>query len=400
MPGIRRLLRVAVLLPLVSLALWAVIQPDQLTGQGIGPALVLAGLAAAPALLVYKPRRSGSRDDLPAALVVFLLCQSAFHSVSYFLCDQSLYPMQAGPFRLVEPGILPALAALLISWQYGWLGGLAAASSAIAVHLITAMLVIRYWPGPASADLPLLRPDLMYSLCLMAAYLGQALRKQQHRQAEAHSQWRTLAATAEVLAVERERHRVAEALQHDLLQTLNTLQTQLDGLSSGEQINAADAPDQMRNLNQRYRHVLWATDAMIARLQATPLREMTLPDALHVLVDMTAERLGLAAEVQVHAALADLPEQNALVLYHVADQVLAHIAGHENLSRINLHLVGVDKGVTLTLHDDGICPYQHSGGVEGDLEGVEACLALLGGRLCTHTGEEGNTLAVWLPHTH
>ncbi len=392
--AVQRLLRVSVLLPFVSLGLWAWTQPQRLMGQGAVPVLLLIALAAAPALLVYMSRTAGKRDDW--AVLLFLLCQSAFNSLLYFLGDPLLHPMQAGPFRLVEPGMLLLLAAVFVSWQYGWIGGLAAASSAIVIHLVTATLTLRFWPDLGTIDLPLLRPDLMYGLCLMMAYVGQAWRRQQHRQVQQHSQWRVMAATAEVLAVERERQRVAETLQHDLLHTLNALQTQLDGLSDSAQASASDAPDQVRALQQHYRRALWTTDALVARLQAAPLREMALPDALHVLMDMTAERLGLAVDMQVQALPADLPEQNALVLYHVADQALAHIAGHRHLSRINLHLLGVERGITLTLHDDGACPDRRCSG-DSDLEGAEACLALLGGRLCAHTDERGNTLAVWLP---
>jgi signal transduction histidine kinase len=246
---------------------------------------------------------------------------------------------------------------------------------------------------------PLLRPDMLFFLPLLVAYLGILFRRQQRSEAETRTQWREYAATAEVLAVERERQRVAESLQASLLRPLAALNDQLEGLASAA-LGALpeSAVERVRKARQHSRKALYTADELIEELQAAPLREMGLVEAIQTRADMMAERQGVQIDVQT----ADLPramtEQQEIVLYHVADQALSHVAHHSGVQQIHLRLAVVDQFVALTIHDDGQCQCHLNQNGHSDLASLETCTKLIGGHFCFDMQQEGgNTLAVWLP---
>ena len=92
------------------------------------------------------------------------------------------------------------------------------------------------------------------------------------------------------------------------------------------------------------------------------------------------------------------PEQQA-VLYHVADQALAHTENHEDVGRVDLRLTYIAQHVALTVHDDGNgCRCQEHGQDNYELEDIHACARLMGGHLCVDNQEDaGTTIALWMP---
>jgi signal transduction histidine kinase len=112
---------------------------------------------------------------------------------------------------------------------------------------------------------------------------------------------------------------------------------------------------------------------------------------------MMAERHGLEIDVQTTDLPRSMTEQQEIVLYHVADQALNHVANHAGVESIHLRLAVVDHFVALTVHDDGRCQC-HNEHSQTDLASLETCTKLIGGHFCFDKQQEGgNTLAVWLP---
>lgn len=402
MPGTRLLLRISVLFPIGSIFVLGLTNHWQDAGMLDGQVLWLVLIALAPVAVVYLPPIEQMLREfyLPVALSVYLVCQSALSSILHNWSLVRFDIVQLGPLYVLEPGVLLIIPPLLIAWQYGWIGALLASAAAGTIHLLTGIALHRLMPDAAQLTpmTPILRPDMLYFLPLIVAYLGILLRRQQRSQAESQSQWREYAATAEVLAVERERQRLAQSLQTSLMRPLSTLNEQLDALAGALGALPDNAAERLRKARQHSNRALFTADEMIEDLQAAPLHDMGLVEAIRTRADMMAERHGLEVDFQA----ADLPkamtQQQEIVLYHVAEQALSHVAGHADVQRIHLRLAAVDRFVALTVHDDGQCQCQAHNQGHSDLEGLETCTKLIGGHFCFDTQQQGgNTLAVWLP---
>ncbi|HSN75641.1 MAG TPA: hypothetical protein VL334_11240 [Anaerolineae bacterium] len=402
MPGTRLLLRISVLLPIASIFLLGLTNHWHEAAMADGQVVWLVLVALAPALVVYLPWIEHKLGEffLPVALSVYLVCQSLLSSLLHNWAMVRFDMVQLGPFHVLEPGVLLLIPPLLIAWQYGWVGALLASAATGTIHLATGLVLHRWMPDMAqlSPVTPILRPDVLYFLPLLVAYLGILLRRQQRSEAETRSQWREYAATAEVLAVEGERQRVAASLQASLLQPLAALNDHLEGMAGALGALPESAAERLRKARQHSRKALYTADEMIEDLQAAPLHDMGLVDAIRTRADMVSERHGLQIDVQTVDLPKEMTAQQEIVLYHVADQALNHVANHADIQHIHLRLAVVDHFIALTVHDDGQCQCQGRDQGHSDLASLETSTKLIGGHFCFHTQQEGgNTLAVWLP---
>ena len=263
----RLLLRVSVLLPIASvfmLALTHIWQEAQTPDAHIA---FLVVIAITPALIVYLPgieRRLGKRF-LPIVLGVYLVCQTTLTAVLQNMSMARFDLMQVGPIPVVEPGVLLMIPLLLIAWQFGWKGALLASASAGTLHMLIGLAIHGLMPGNKQLSLaaPILRPDLLYFLPLVVAYLGGLLRRQQRHEAETHLRWREYAATAEVLAIDRERKRLAGELRQTVLDSLSGLAQQLGLLSKAD-----PEPDALQTAQQLIREDMDTVGQLVSDLEA------------------------------------------------------------------------------------------------------------------------------------
>jgi signal transduction histidine kinase len=402
MPGTRLLLRISVLLPIASVFLLGLTSHWRDAAMADGQVVWLVLVALAPALVVYLPWIEHKLGEffLPLALSIYLVCQSLLSSLLHNWAMVRFDIVQFGPFHVLEPGVLLLIPPLLIAWQYGWIGALLAAAATGTIHLAMGLALHRWMSDMAqlSPVTPILRPDLLYFLPLLVAYLGILLRRQQRSEAETRSQWREYAATAEVLAVEGERQRVAASLQASLMQPLSALNDHLEGLAGALGALPESAAERLRKARQHSRKAIYTADEMIEELQAAPLHDMGLVDAIRTRADMVSERHGIEVDVQSVDLPKGMTAQQEIVLYHVADQALNHVANHAGVQRIHLQLAVIDHFVALTVHDDGQCQCQGRNQGHSDLASLETSTKLIGGHFCFSTQQDGgNTLAVWLP---
>lgn len=392
----RILLRVSVLLPVMSLFVlgltryWqnASVPTDQI------PWLGLAGLI--PAAWVYFPgaERRLRGAYLPASLGVYLICQSLLNGLlhNWGLLRNDM--VQIGSLGVVDPGILLIVPPLLIAWQYGWLGALSASAAAGTIHMLTGAALHLLFPSMHNLTTmrPILRPDVLYFLPLLIAYLGILVRRQQRSQTIAQSQWREYAAAAEIAAAQRERRHLARALQGDLQQPLALLNDQIAGLAA-QWPAQAEAAGQFQEVKRQAQRTRFLTEEIIDTLQSPPLHDMALLDAIHLCVDKAAERHAWEVEMETVAVPDEMTDPQAAVLFYAVEQAMAHCARAEGVEEVNVRLAVVDRTVALTVHDDGVHRQQTD-----DLDSLHACVELIGGYF--HWDAQavgGNTLAVWLP---
>jgi len=402
MPGTRLLLRISVLLPIASvfvLGLTAAWQQARIPDNQI---IALTIVALLPALIVYLPffdRRLGT-SFLAVALGLYLICQTLLSSLLHNLSLVRFDMVQLGPVTFLEPGVLLIIPPLLIAWQYGWIGALLASATVGTLHMVTGVLAHRLMADMLhlSPVTPILRPDLLYFLPLIVAYLGILLRRQLRQQEQSTVQWREFAATAEVLAVERERKRMGKQLQETLGRSLTALNDQLDTLTAALGGLPEAAADKLHKAQHQVRSDLRTTEQAIVDLQASPLSEHGLVGAIRLRADALAQLAGITVDVQTAELPTGMTPGQELVLYHVADQALKHVVHHPHVQHVDLQLTKFEGFVALTIHDDGDCLCQTTGHRPQDIEDMAARTQLIGGHFCFDSQDQGgNTFAVWLP---
>ncbi len=402
MPGTRLLLRISVLLPIASvfvLGLTAAWQQARIPDIQI---IVLTIVALLPALIVYLPlfERWLGTVFLIVALSVYLVCQTLLSSLLHNFGLVRFDMVQLGPVTFLEPGVLLIIPPLLIAWQYGWIGALLASATVGTLHMLTGVLLHRLTIHtiPLSPVTLILRPDLLYFLPLIVAYLGILLRRQLRQQEQSTVHWREFAATAEVLAVERERKRIGKQLQETLGRSLAALNEQLDTITTSVGALPEALADKLHKAQHQVRSDLQATEQAIVDLQASPLSEHGLVGAIRLRADTLAQLTGITVEVQTAELAMSMTPGQELVLYDVADQALKHVVHHPHVQHVGLQLTKIERFVALTIHDDGDCLCQAAGHRPQDIEDMEARIQLIGGHFCFDSQDQGgNTFAVWLP---
>jgi signal transduction histidine kinase len=246
---------------------------------------------------------------------------------------------------------------------------------------------------------PFLRPDLLYFLPLVVAYLGGLLRRQQRQQQAAQAQLRAYAARMEVTAIGRERHRLAEQLQATVVHSLDALGEQLDLLATAWRSAPENATAQLAGLQQQVQTERRKTRQVVDDLQAHPVDHVDLIEAIQQRSATLARRHDIAVEFTTDGQPAGLTPEQEMVLYHVADQALSHIESHQHVQHIDLRLSYMDHLVALTVHDDGNgCRCQNAANGALKLEAIEASAQLIGGHLCVDNDDQhGTTIALWMP---
>ncbi|MCB0244219.1 MAG: hypothetical protein KDI12_12460 [Anaerolineae bacterium] len=396
----RLLIRVSVLLPIASVFMLGLTSIWHDAAMPDPKVAILVVIAILPALLVFLPgieRRLG-RWFVPVTLSLYLVCQTTLTSLLQNLGMARFDMMSVGSINVVEPGVLVMIPLLLIAWQFGWKGALLASATAGTLHMLIGLAMHQWMPSdPQVAEVvPILRPDLLYFLPLLVAYLGGLLRRQQRQEEAAHMRWREYAATAEVLAVQRERKRLAQQLRTGVVETLAILATQLDSLTGVLAGRPQDESDAVQDVQKAVRADIQSVSEWVDELQASPLESSELEAALKACASAMSHRTGVSVDVQVGDLPGDLTPIQELSLYHVADQALNHMVNHRGVSQVAVRLSTVDQVVALTVHDDGLCRCQEA--EHNEIDDLEAYASLVGGQLCFHQqAEHGNTVALWLP---
>lgn len=403
MPGTLRLFRISVLLPVISMIvlglthLWRSVNLPHL------PIAMVMGIALLPVLAAWLPgldQRLGIAY-LPVSLTVYLVCQTLLTSVLQNLGMVRFDVVPIGAMHFVEPGVLLMLPLLLIAWQYGWRGALLASATVGTLHLALGMALHGLFPDftPMASATPILRPDLLYFLPLLIAYLGHLMRRQQRQQQQIQTQLREYAARMEVTAIGRERHRLAEHLRGTVVRSLSVLAEQLDAVATSLDAAPDGASAQLAGLQQQVQTEYQKTWQVISDLQAHPVEDLDLPQAIQQRAEALARRCGIAVEFTTDGEPLALTQEQAMVLYHVADQALAHIESHHHVQQVDLRLNYMDHMVALTVHDDGSgCRCQSVQSGAPCLEDIKASARLVGGHLCIDSSDQhGTTIALWLP---
>ena len=246
---------------------------------------------------------------------------------------------------------------LLIGWQYSF-------GMVVLYTLATTFIehTLLYWGYGATFDVE--TGGIAGSRTIIFLFTGYVLtrlmsaqRLQRRKLAEANHQLMHYAATAEQLAVSRERNRLARELHDTLAHTLSALSVQLEAVDSAWEY----APDQARGILHKAlagtRNGLTETRRALHALRAAPLEDLGLVRALLELAESSAKRAGMQLDVQLPDELPDallaIPPDVEQTVYRVAQEALSNTLKHSNASRVKVCLSYLDEQLTLEIMDDG-----------------------------------------------
>ena len=154
-----------------------------------------------------------------------------------------------------------------------------------------------------------------------------------------------------IKAQEEERQRIARELHDDVGQRLTLMAVELDRLC-----NRPDASFQhvVQDLLNQARAISDCLHNMTHNLHSAGLDVLPLGTLLKTLCREFREKTSTEMQFGEHDVPSHVPEEIKLCLYRVAQESLQNIAKHSQAHRAKLELTGNERGLVLTVEDDGI----------------------------------------------
>ncbi|HEX6602974.1 MAG TPA: sensor histidine kinase [Solirubrobacterales bacterium] len=208
---------------------------------------------------------------------------------------------------------------------------------------------------------------------------------------------RRAGARAALLAQERERLRIAQALHDEAGQTLTAVALEIErAAADGSEVD----PARMRAVAEQVHATLDEIRRISRELRPEALDDLGLVNALISLSSRVAKQGGIQVERDFGVELPRLPEDVELVVYRVAQEALTNVLRHSGARRCLIRLAWDGADLALEVIDDGVgMPASVGGGTIG-IEGMRERAVLAGGRLSVGPGPSGGTaVALEIPLT-
>jgi PAS domain S-box-containing protein len=157
------------------------------------------------------------------------------------------------------------------------------------------------------------------------------------------------ALAAEVaLAEERERRRIAEGLHDHVVQNLAAVRMRLTALAGGT------TPAALGELDRLCASAIDATRSLSFELSPPVLYDLGLAAALGWLSEHISKLFDVTIDFRDETDGLKLGTDTAVMLFQCAREILLNAAKHACANTIGVHLSGDDRGVSITVVDDGI----------------------------------------------
>ena len=186
---------------------------------------------------------------------------------------------------------------------------------------------------------------------------------------------------------EAARRRIADELHDEIGQNLTALALQLDRLHKR-------APEELRGEVADLRSGVLASvedvRGIVRQLRPEGLDTLGLPAALSNLTTRLAQRTGIRIVRDLQRDLPELPDDDELVLYRVAQESITNAIRHAQPASIEVALAADRERVELTVRDDGIgIGAEPVAGRDGGIRGMRERALSVGGRLTVQPREDG-----------
>ncbi|MGZ8578186.1 MAG: sensor histidine kinase [Actinomycetota bacterium] len=149
---------------------------------------------------------------------------------------------------------------------------------------------------------------------------------------------------------EQERHRIAEEIHDDPVQTLTAIGIRL-GMARSKLRDPKDAAA-MERLESLVSSAIGRLRALIFELVPQSLEHDGLAAALTGYLEQVAVDTGIAWELDDSTAR-ELPLELRTMLYRIAQEALSNVSRHSDASNVRIVLEGSDDGFSVRIEDDG-----------------------------------------------
>ena len=259
---------------------------------------------------------------------------------------------------------------VLIAWQYGY---------RYVLSYVFGLSIYQAWLSTAPAGVPwtakvgwlALQGAMMLLVGYVTATFVTVQREQRHALAEAYEQQayiarrlQRLAATAEELAISRERNRLSRELHDTLAHSLSAVTVQLEAVRTLWGSHPDKARRMLEQADETARTGLTEARRALQALRASPLDDLGLALAVEEMAETAAQRTGARLDLHIQEKLGEglslAVEQG---VYRIAQEMIENVVQHAGAASISVWLEDRGGQLELSVEDDG----------QGlDLEAVEA----------------------------
>ncbi len=244
------------------------------------------------------------------------------------------------------------------------------------------------------------QPNEMELLDIAARLGGIAIERAKVQEILRGNREQLQALTSQLLtAQEEERRRISRDLHDDVNQRLAVLalkiQTAQKGLPETDPFfkNLQELYDEVAELSDDVRHLAY-------QLHPSVLDDLGLKLALQALIDDFSKWEGVPISFTAHQVPAKLPSDVATCMYRLVQEALRNIAKHAQASKVDVDLGMSNKGLYLSVKDNGIGfdPHAKSAQKGLGLLSMKERIRLQHGTLTiTSQPKKGTEISTWLP---
>lgn len=374
-----RMLRIALVLKVVPLAVAALILLARLGGQVLDDIILVSWPSLLVLIFVLLPgveRRLG-RYYLPVSLALTISAQ-ALESVLTalvlppvrFASGRELarvgFPVEV---RTVEPLFLLLVAVVIGAWAYGKRGAWATAGFASILLLVTTFLdsytgrilfasdrmeeVLRLSPFAIILPVLALRIPLLIVIGWIVGTLAEQERKHTREISAANVKLREQALATEQLATARERNRLARDLHDTLAHALAGLVVQLQAIETLMKGEPEAARSELVKARRIAQEGLQETRQAIQDLRVDPIEDLGLSRALERAAIDFGDRAGVQVDLRIGDPQAAISNEVAAQILFVAKEAFNNIERHADARRVEVALARSNGQLLLKISDDG-----------------------------------------------
>lgn len=156
-------------------------------------------------------------------------------------------------------------------------------------------------------------------------------------------------------ATQEERNRLAQDLHDSIKQEIFAIHTSAATIDTRLDSDPEGAREALHRIRTSARDAMTEMEALLERLDATPLENTGLVNALR----KQCEALALRTGADVECKIGELPESKLVppgtheALFRIAQEALSNIGKHARATKVRLRLEVTERDLQLTIEDDG-----------------------------------------------
>ena len=205
-----------------------------------------------------------------------------------------------------------------------------------------------------------------------------------------------------IVAQENERRRIGRELHDDLTQNLAILAIDAGRLEQQVEATGDRSLDGLRKLKERIIELSEYVHTLSRQLHPAIVEDLGIAVALRSLCEELERNEGVLIDCAVDGVPADVPNDQALCIYRVAQEALRNIVKHSRATQTQVHLHSKKGMLQFQVRDNGIGfnMNEAKNRIGLGLQSIEERVRLAGGTVRVETGPgDGTVISVSIPLT-